>query len=246
MKLLISLILILTISFINNCNSILVTENEFYQKKKESNKNICFPNGDPNINGFNTIVRGVSYNSNYPSPNGSGENQNSYYTENTMDVDFLNQRFSVDFSLQSETGSVFGKFLAFTQNKTEYYIISRGEIGNATCYISKMDYEIKSLLKLSFASDTTLGQVPCEFYSIDSPLKQNDTFELVFVDKDHCSLMASISTIEALNEGESMAIYMNYVPYSKPDFYQLPTECENPTPIDQIFRPKLLNLFAKY
>ncbi|KAM9956785.1 hypothetical protein ACTFIR_003516 [Dictyostelium discoideum] len=246
MKLLISLILILTISFINNCNSFLVIENGFYQKKKESNEKICFPNGDPKINGFNTILKGVSYNSNYPLPNGSSENQNSYCTENGMDVDFLNQRFSIDFSLQSETGNVFGKFLAFTQNKTEYYIISGGEIGNSTCYVSKMDYEIKSLLKLSFASDISLGQVPCEFYSIDSSLKRNDTIDLVFVDKNHCSLMASISTIETLNQGESVAIYMEYVPRSKPDSYQLPAECDNPTLIDQVFRPKSLNLFAKY
>ncbi|KAM9979728.1 hypothetical protein ACTFIZ_005987 [Dictyostelium cf. discoideum] len=245
MKLLISLILILTISFINNCNAFLLTENGFYQKKKESNEKICFPNGEPLINGFNTLLKGVGYNSNYPSPNGGSENQNSYCTDNMMDVDFLNQRFSVDFALKSESGNVFGKFLAFTQNKTEYIITSEN-IFNSTCYISKMDYEIKSLLKLSFVSDIALGQVPCEYYAIESPLKQNDTIELVFVDKNHCSLMASISTLESLSNGESMAIYMNYVPSSKQDSYQLPPECENPTPIDQIFRPKLLNLFAKY
>ncbi|KAM9992473.1 hypothetical protein ACTFIY_009922 [Dictyostelium cf. discoideum] len=163
-----------------------------------------------------------------------------------MDVDFLNQRFSVGFSLKSETGDLFGKFWAFTQSKTEY-IITAEVLGNATCYISKMYYEIKSLLNLSFVSDISLGQVPSEYYSIDSPLRQNDTLELIFVDKKHCSLMASISTIETLNQGESMAIYMDYVPHSKKEFYQLPPICDNPTPIGQsIFRPKLLNLFAKY
>ncbi|KAN0050996.1 hypothetical protein ACTA71_006741 [Dictyostelium dimigraforme] len=239
MKLLIALVLILSIAF--NCNASFIKKNTNIKGLKDD---ICFPAGSPGINGFSTNIMSIGYNSYLPTPNGQSET--SYYEENQMDVDFTNQRFFVnyDLTMDNQPNFTIGKFWAFTRNKTEY-IYTSDQNGNSICYTSTMDYEITEF-NLEFLTDCQLGATPCEVYRVDSPLLPNTTFESIIVDKTNCALTVStLQMVSPSTSGLSMTNYFDFTPTSNPYKYILPSECQNPEPIPQNIRPRLLNLFAK-
>ncbi|KAN0029783.1 hypothetical protein ACTA71_007920 [Dictyostelium dimigraforme] len=248
MKLIISLIFILSI-VLNNCIAFLENQNSNKNGALESNQ-VCFPNGDfvAGTDGFQTNVKGVGYDMYFPTLK-HGEVRNSYCQENVMDIDFLNQRVSINFTIDIKATelTVIGKFWAFSSNKTEY-IYTLYSNGIETCFLSKMNYSVTPSMYLIYAQDIELGKVPCESYFAVSPLMGNETIREIIVDKESCSLLTSISTVgfgESIG-GESIALYYNYVPNSNPNSYNLPSACNNPTIIEPITRPEFLNLFTSY
>ncbi|KAM9956789.1 hypothetical protein ACTFIR_003520 [Dictyostelium discoideum] len=240
MKFLISLILILSVY--NNCYA--------FSLNKNSNKNvldhgICFPSGSIIINGFRSNILGVGYNAIYP--NGDGA-ISSYIEENQIDVDFANQRLFANYfmKLEGDTDKIFGSFWAFSSSKTEYFYTVDNS-GAYNCYSSEMDYEIPKNLELDYFSDTEIGAIPSEVYHLKSNLLQNTTVQSIIVDKSYCSLTASILTmVSPATTGVSLVNYFNYNPTTNPINYELPSECDNPIPIDQVIRPRSLNLFKKH
>ncbi|EAL61589.1 hypothetical protein DDB_G0291706 [Dictyostelium discoideum AX4] len=241
MKFLISLILILSIVY-NNCNAFSLNKNS---NKKVLDYDICFPSGSTGINGFRTNILGVGYNSLYP--NGDGA-ISSYIEENQIDVDFENQRLFANYfmKLDGNTENIFGSFWAFSSNKTEYYYIVDND-GVYNCYSSEMDYEISANFELDYVSENQIGATPCEVYHLKSNLLQNTTIQSIIVDKSQCALTASILTmVSPASTGVTLVNYFNYNPSSNPINYELPVECGNPVPINQVIRPRSLNLFKQH
>ncbi|KAM9992451.1 hypothetical protein ACTFIY_009909 [Dictyostelium cf. discoideum] len=180
LKFLISLILILSILY-NNCYA--------FSLNKNSNKNglrddICFPSGLIGVNGFQTNVLCIGYNSFFP--NGGGLPHN-YMEENQIDVDFEKQRLFANYFMKMDgnTDKFYGSFWEFSSNKTEYFY-TQDNNGVYGCFSSEMDYEITANFELEYVTDNQIGATPCEIYLLKSSLLLNTTLESNMVDKSHC------------------------------------------------------------
>ncbi|KAK5583538.1 hypothetical protein RB653_005135 [Dictyostelium firmibasis] len=242
MKLLFSLILLLSIVF-NNCYGISLNLKSI--KKTGVSDQICFPTGSIGINGLQSIIMGVGYNSNIQT---QSYNQNSFAENSELDIDLENQRSFVDFNILIDGTEKFGKIWSFTSNKTEYILIDVN--GFETCFFQSMDYEINTDIVLKYDTDCQLGSTPCEVYTLESTHSYNTTVESVIINKQDCSLLASFSQDMYPSQGYAMVNYFNFAPTSNPFSYILPSSCSNPTPNPQnmytSLKPKSLQQFIKF
>ncbi|KAN0015933.1 hypothetical protein ACTFIV_009776 [Dictyostelium citrinum] len=244
MKQIISLILLLSLTF-SNINAFLIEEDSI--KNEGVSEQVCFLSGSIGIDGFYANTIGVGDNAYFRTT--VGDEQLSFFEQSNLDVDFLNQRSYIYYVLTNNGESKYVRSWSFTSNKTEYFATAVNNV--PTCFISTMDYEISSNFKLVYSTDCKIGTVPCEEFSIYSSQTLNFTSNSIWVNKDDCSFMTSISrSFPPATLGMSMTNFLNFVPNaSNPYDFVLPSICLNPTPINKnmasSLRSKLLNLFSK-
>ncbi|KAN0042602.1 hypothetical protein ACTA71_011410 [Dictyostelium dimigraforme] len=228
MKLLLSLILIITIAF-NNCSSFRLDTNKIDYSKFENQQQQqqqCFASDSDLPKGYNSYYAQVSSNGNIPGPNGAVE-QLSYAESGYFDIDFIGQQMYVEFFFDDSKVQNRGKLWGFTNNNTQYVSINVN--GTDYCFYDQLSFSIPAAFNgLKYVGEALVGNIRSEVFKGSPALGGSFIDQALFVDKTDCSLI--ISSSENINSpsGYSLLNFFSYQPYAESSNFQLPSICSNP------------------
>ncbi|KAN0055575.1 hypothetical protein ACTA71_008691 [Dictyostelium dimigraforme] len=227
MKMLLSLILIITIAF-NNCSSFRMDTNKIDYSKfgNQVNQQQCFTSESDLPKGYNSYYSQVSSNGNVPGPNG-GVEQLSYAEFGYYDIDFVGQQMYVEYFFDNGQVQNRGKLWGFTNNNTQY--VSVNVNGTDYCFSDQLSFSIPTTFNiLKYVGEALVGNVRSEVFkgspSLDSPFIDQS----LFVDKTDCSLILSSSENINSPSGYTLLNFFSYQPNADSSFFQLPSICSNP------------------
>ncbi|KAN0009268.1 hypothetical protein ACTFIU_006543 [Dictyostelium citrinum] len=225
MKLLLSLILLITIS-LNCCKSFSMGTNKIDYSKIENQigQQQCFASSGQLPTGYASSYVILSFNGNYPTP--SGIQQSSFLESGFMNIDLVGEQLYVDFLLDNGNTKTKGSLWGFGGNSTQYVSVSYN--GSQYCFQQPLSYSIPSLDGLKYVTDFELGTVQCDMFESKPKDLANSTNVVLLVDKSDCSLISgSTENINNTPSGYTLTNYYYYKPSADQSYFQLPSICLN-------------------
>ncbi|KAN0030862.1 hypothetical protein ACTA71_009507 [Dictyostelium dimigraforme] len=232
MKLLLSLILIITIAF-NSCQSFSIGTNKIdYSKiKNQAEQQQCFTTVGQFPTGYASSYAKLSFNGN--SPTSSGIQQSSFIESGFIDIDFLGEQLYVEFLFDDGTTKSKGSFWGFGGNSTSYVSVNYN--GTDYCFQQPLLIPVPTFDGLKYVGDFELGTVQCDMFAGNPSNLNNSTSLLLLADKSDCSLISSSTeNINNTPSGYTLTNFYYYMPYSLPLYFQLPNVCLNPPTSQQL------------
>ncbi|KAN0009193.1 hypothetical protein ACTFIU_006466 [Dictyostelium citrinum] len=225
MKLLLSLILVMTIA-LNCCKSIRLDSNKIDYSKVQNQvgQQQCFTSSGQLPTGYSSSYLLLSFNGNYPTA--SGIQQSSFLESGYIDIDFVSEQLYVEFLLDNGNTKTRGSFWGFGGNSTQYVSVELN--GSEYCFQQPLTYSVPTFDGLKYATDFEIGTVQCDMFESKPSDLGNSSKAYLLVDKSDCSLISgSTENINNTPSGYTLTNYYYYTPSSNPSFFQLPSICLN-------------------
>ncbi|EAL67170.1 hypothetical protein DDB_G0280737 [Dictyostelium discoideum AX4] len=201
MKLLLSLILVMTIA-LNCCKSFSMGTNKIDYSKIENQlgQQQCFTSSGQLPTSYSSSYVMLSFNGNYPTP--SGIQQSSFLESGFINIDLVGEQFT--------------QYVSVNVNGTDY------------CFQQPLSYSAPSLEGLKYVGDFELGTVQCDMFSVNPGDLGNSSNVGLLVDKSDCSLISgSTENINNTPSGYTLTNYYYYNPSADSSYFQLPSICLN-------------------
>ncbi|KAM9958958.1 hypothetical protein ACTFIR_000009 [Dictyostelium discoideum] len=225
MKLLLSLILVMTIA-LNCCKSFSMGTNKIDYSKIENQlgQQQCFTSSGQLPTSYSSSYVMLSFNGNYPTS--SGIQQSSFLESGFINIDLVGEQLYVDFLFDNGNTKTKGNLWGFGSNSTQY--VSVNVNGTDYCFQQPLSYSTPSLEGLKYVGDFELGTVQCDMFSVNPGDLGNSSNVGLLVDKSDCSLISgSTENINNTPSGYTLTNYYYYNPSSDSSYFQLPSICLN-------------------
>ncbi|KAN0030883.1 hypothetical protein ACTA71_009528 [Dictyostelium dimigraforme] len=227
MKLLLSLILIITIGF-NCCKSLSIGTNiiDYSKIENQVGQQQCFTSSSQFPTGYASSYVELSFNANYPTPNGI--QQLSFIESGFINIDLVGEQLYVEFLLDNGISKTKGSLWGFGSNSTQYVSVDIN--GTDYCFQQQpLSYSVPTFDGLKYITDFELGTVQCDMFIGNPKDLGNSSKVVLLVDKSDCSLISgSTENINNTPSGYSLTNFYYYKPSADPSYFQLPSICLNP------------------
>ncbi|KAN0040515.1 hypothetical protein ACTA71_008852 [Dictyostelium dimigraforme] len=226
MKLLLSLILIITIAF-NCCKSFSMGTNKIDYSKIENQvgQQQCFTSSGQFPAGYASSYAILSFNGNYPTP--SGIQQSSFIETGFLNIDLVGEQLFVEFLFDNGNSKTKGSLWGFGSNSTQY--VSVDVNGTNYCFQQPLSYSVPTFNGLRYITDFELGTVQCDMFEANPNDLGNSSKVVLLIDKSDCSLISgSTENINNTPSGYSLTNYYYYKPSADQSYFQLPSVCLYP------------------
>ncbi|KAN0009263.1 hypothetical protein ACTFIU_006538 [Dictyostelium citrinum] len=210
MKLLLSLILVMTIA-LNCCKSFRLDSNkiDYSRYQNQEGQQQCFTSSGQLPTGYSSSYLLLSFNGNYPTA--SGIQQSSFLESGYIDIDFVN----------NGNTKTKGSFWGFGGNSTQYVSVELN--GSEYCFQQPLTFSVPTLDGLKYATDFEIGTVQCDMFESKPSDIGNSSKAYLLVDKSKCSLISgSTENINNTPSGYTLTNYYYYTTSSNPSFFKLP------------------------